>query len=81
MRFGPHRSARSSVQSAALPVDDNQLDLEWLGGYPIDDGDFMAVSLFENKQKGKLYNVDDSVMFDNFICERVAGSPGPMRNP
>ena len=41
--------------------------MEWLGGYPTDDGNFMAVSLFDNKQKGKLYNVDDSVFFDNFI--------------
>ena len=66
----PRGSANSSVESVA--GSDNQLDFEWLGGYPRSKGDYMAVSLVDDKRKGKLYNVDDSVTFDNFICERVS---------
>ena len=57
------------------------LDSEWLEGYPKPDGQFIAVSLEDDQQNGKLFNVDDSVTIHSFICERVSGSQGTTKNP
>ena len=62
--------------SARLQLGDANLDYVWLGGYPKDNGNFMAVALFDNAQSGKLYNVDDATLFNEFICEKTVGSLG-----
>ena len=51
-------------------------DDEWLGNYPQKNKDFMAVVLSDNRQSGKLYNVDESVTFSDFICEKVGDYRG-----
>ena len=61
---------------ARLQLGDANLDYVWLGGYPKDNGNFMAVALFDNAQSGKLYNVDDATLFKEFICEKTVGSLG-----
>ena len=79
IKIGSRQNTRSSVQFAS--ADDTQLDFKWLGGFPRSKGDYMAVSLFDNQQNGKLYNVEDSFTFNSFICEKVSRSHHLSVNP
>ena len=50
-----------------------EFDYSWLGDYPKENGDFMAVVLSDDGQSGKIYNVDALTIFNKFVCEKLAG--------
>ena len=67
--FLGYRKVYNTWQSVAMAS--VNLKYAWLGGYPKENLDFMAVVLSDNRQSGKIYNVDDSKTFSDFICEKV----------